>query len=196
MRVLFFFLLAACGARASQPTVTTSPLPTSSSSSAPVASDASAPAPVAIDASAPPTSRPSPYAPVAEILRSPDKIEAFALATRGFADTPASTPHRITGYPITSALRTPPASFARDFASIVLTDAYRLEAVQCSLAEKHIGLRFTRGADVVEISILTACPSVTGVSTIAGRTGGQLEGDLSDRLAKLLRATFGAAFTR
>ncbi|HEY2367433.1 MAG TPA: hypothetical protein VGH87_13650, partial [Polyangiaceae bacterium] len=75
-------------------------------------------------------------------------------------------------------------------------DEYRLEAVQCSLAEKHLGLRFTRCADVVEISILTACPSVSGVSTLGGRTGGQLEGDLADRLATLLRATFGPAFTR
>ena len=142
------------------------------------------------------TSRPSPYAPVAEVLGSPDKIEAFVLETRGFVDTPVSTPQWITGYRIRSALKAPPASFARDFAAIVLMDAYRWEAVQCSLAEKHLGLRFTRGADVVEISILTACPSVTGVSTTGGRTGGQLEGDLSNKLAKLLRATFGAAFTR
>lgn len=195
MRALVAFVLAACGARETRET--TSPIPTTSSSS-------SSPAIVATDASAPVAlvdahvARASPFAPVAEILSSPDKVEAFVLGTRDFVDGPANTPHRLTGYPIASTLKTPPASFARDFAAIVLADdAYRREAVHCSLAEKHIGLRFTRGADVVEISILAACPSVTGVSTIDGRNGGgQLEGDRADALAKLLRATFGAAFTR
>jgi len=168
------------------------PIP-SATASAPSPMDARAPVTLA-DAHVP---RPSPFARVAEVLSSPDKIEAFALATRDFVDTPAGAPRRLTGYPITATLKPPPASFARDFSAIVLADdAYRREAVHCSLAEKHLGLRFTRGADVVEISILTACPSVTGVSTIDGRIGGQLEGELSDRLAKLLRATFGAAFTR
>jgi len=185
MRAIVFFLLAACGAREAPETPSRIPPAT-------LVADASAPDVVA-DA---PTTRPSPLAHVAEVLSSPDKIEAFVLATRGFGDTPPSTPHRLAGWPITSSLETPPASFAHDFAAIVLRDEYRLEAVQCSLAEKHIGLRFTRGADVVEISILTACPSVPSVSTIDGRTAGQLEGERYDDLAKLLRSTFGAAFTR
>jgi hypothetical protein len=194
MRAFACVVLVACGGRETRETA--SPIPTTSTPAAAIVVVTDASAPVAIaDAHVP---RPSPYAPVAEILSSPDKIEAFALGTRDFVDGPPRTPHRLTGYPIISALKTPPASFARQFAAIVLQDdAYRREAVHCSLAEKHLGLRFTRGADVVEISILTACPSVSGVSTIDGRNGGgQLEGDRADELAKLLRATFGAAFTR
>jgi hypothetical protein len=193
MRALFVIaLIAGCGAHERNESV--APIPTASASALAAVADASAPVVIA-DAHVP---RHSPYAPVADILQAPDKVEAFVLSTRDFVDGPASTPHRLTGYPITSALKAPPASFARDFAAIILRDdAYRVEAVHCSLAEKHLGLRFTRGADVVEISILTACPSVTGVSTIDGRNGGgQLEGDHADELAKLLRATFGAAFTR
>jgi len=193
MRLWALSALAACGVH--EPRETASPIPTTSNSSSAEVATIDASTPVAIaDAHVP---RPSPYAPVAEILSSPDKVEAFVLSTRDFADAPASTPHRLTGYPITSSLKAPPPSFAREFSAIVLRDdAYRREAVHCSLAEKHLGLRFTRGADVVEISILTACPSVDGVSTIRGNYGGQLEGDLADDLAKLLRATFGAAFTR
>ncbi len=157
----------------------------------------------AVDASAPETapsdayvSRPSPYAPVAAVLTAPDSVEAFALGAFDFVDVPPNTPRRLVGYPIARRLARPPESFVRAFAALVLADEYRREAVACALSDRHIGFRFTRGADVVEIAILAACPSVTGHSTIAGRTGGQLEGELSNKLAALIRATYPSVFPR
>jgi hypothetical protein len=142
--------------------------------------------------------RPSSYAPVAAVLMSPDSVEAFALSSHGFADVPPITPRFVANYPVAKKLAPPSASFVKAFAAIVLADdAYRREAVACALSDRHVGFRFTRGADVVEIAILAACPSVSGISTIESQhLGGQLEGELSDRLAALIRASYPSVFTR
>jgi hypothetical protein len=134
-----FVALACCSAEKPRTQSTPAPLPR-----APPAPSAST---VTVDASAPMdahVARPSPYAPVAAVLTSPDSVEAFALASHGFADAPPNTPRFLARYPIVKKLARPTQSFVSAFAALVL----------------------------------------------------QLEGELSDKLAALIRASYPSVLAR
>ncbi len=133
---------------------------------------------------------------MADLLEYPDRVDVFVLSTSNFLDGPPGSPRHVSGYPITGKLKPPPPTFAHAVADILLeSDNLRPDAVLCSLANKHIGLRFTRGADIAELSILAKCPSVAGRSTLMPDFyQPQLKPDQYDRLVALLRTTYPGSF--
>jgi hypothetical protein len=139
-----------------------------------------------------------PFAGLTDLLTSPDRVEAFALSTTDFVDGPPSSPGRVDGYRIVSTLPAPSKRFTTELASVLLAppDHFRSakDAVECSLAHGQVGLRFTRGADVVELSVLASCPGV-GIRTSAGNHHDvQLKPDLLGPLVVLMRATYPHTF--
>lgn len=126
-----------------------------------------------------------------EVLARADKVEAWELDTGNFADAPAGSIDRVSGYRIVKPLGAPSsAAFGNNLSTIVLAEgAYRKEAILCALG-KAVGIRWTRKTDIAETTIMPPCPSVNISTNFGAHLGGQLEGEPASRVFALVRAAY------
>jgi len=142
--------------------------------------------------------RPEPFEGLTDLLTTPDHVEAFAVSPTDQLDGPPSSPARIAGYRILSKLHPPSKRFITELASILLAPPDHFmdaeHVVRCPFADHgQVGLRFTRGADVVELSLIASCPGIH-IQTSTGPRYVQLKPDLLGPLVGLMRATYPGTF--